>query len=73
MNIAPKNIILNLLVSLITLFTYAGTVPGGGPPQPMKKGPPPFNLPIDDSVLLLVFVAIVYAFYILRKFKLETK
>ena len=72
MNIAPKNIILNLLLSLITLFTYAGTVPGGGPPQPMKKAPP-FNLPIDDSVLLLVFVAIVYAFYILRKFKLESK
>ena len=70
MNIAPKNLIISLLAGLTTLFTYAAP-PGGGPPPPTP--PPPPGLPIDGSVFLLVVVAMVYGFYTLRKFKLQSK
>ena len=69
MNIAPKNLILSLLVSLATFFAYAAPPVGPPPPTP----PPPPGLPIDNGVLLLVFVAMIYGFYTLRKFKLQSK
>ena len=69
MKIASKNLILSLLVGLTTFFTYAA--PAGGPPPPTP--PPPPGLPIDSSVLLLVFVAMAYGFYTLRRFKLQSK
>ncbi|MEO8235363.1 MAG: hypothetical protein ABI549_08120 [Flavobacterium sp.] len=69
MNIAPKKISLTLLVLLATLSIFAAPPVGPPPPTP----PPPPGLPIDGSVGLLIFVAIVYGFYTLRKFKLESK
>jgi hypothetical protein len=69
MNIAPKNLILSLLASLTGLFAFAAPPVGPPPPTP----PPPPGLPIDGSVFLLVVVAMVYGFYTLRKFKLQSK
>ena len=69
MNIAPKKIILSSLVMLMTLSTFAAPPVGPPPPTP----PPPPGLPIDGSVVLLIFVAMAYGFYILKKFRLQTK
>jgi hypothetical protein len=67
MNIAPKKIILSLLVVLATLSTYAA--PPAGPPPPTP--PPPPGLPIDGSIGLLIVAAIAYGLYTLNKFKLQ--
>ena len=69
MKIAPKKISLSLLVLLTTLSTFGS--PAAPPPPPTP--PPPPGLPIDGNILLLVFVAIVYGFYTLKKFKLQSK
>jgi hypothetical protein len=69
MKIAPRKISLSLLVLLTTLSTFAAPPVGPPPPTP----PPPPGLPIDSSIVLLVFVAIVYGFYTLNKFKLQSK
>ncbi|WP_394757980.1 PID-CTERM protein-sorting domain-containing protein [Flavobacterium sp.] len=69
MNIAPKKISLSLLALLATFTTLAAPPVGPPPPTP----PPPPGLPIDGSVVLLVTVAIVYGFYTLKKFKLQSK
>lgn len=69
MNIAPKKKNLFLIASLIAISTYAAP-PAGGPPPPTP--PPPPGLPIDSGIVLLGVLAISYAVYIFRKWKLQT-
>ena len=52
----------------------AGTVPGSGPPSPTgKKPPPPPGLPIDDNIIGLVVVALLFGFYVIYIHSLKTK
>ena len=71
MNIAPKYIILSMLILLTGLNSYAAAPPEGPPPPSPTIVPPGF--PIDGSIIALVIVAIVYGVYSLKKFNLQSK
>ncbi len=61
MKIAPKNINLALISTLVSIASYSAP-PGGGPPPPTP--PPPPGLPIDGGIMILLIIAIVYGAYI---------
>ena len=61
MKIAPKNINLALISTLVSIASYSAP-PGGGPPPPTP--PPPPGLPIDGGVIFLLIAAIAYGTYI---------
>tara|TARA_R110000868_G_scaffold294481_1_gene555039 strand:- start:592 stop:831 length:240 start_codon:yes stop_codon:yes gene_type:complete len=64
-----------LFIFLFGMMTvFAGTVPASGPPSPTGKGPPPPpGLPIDDSLYILVVVALIYGCYIVTKKQIKSK
>ncbi len=67
MNIAPKKIILSLLATALCFSVYAQQ----NPPPPPDPGPP--GLPINDNILILLLVGLIYGVYILKRFKFQTK
>ena len=53
---------LNIIASiLLFLISTTGFAQGGNPPPPMP--PPPPGLPIDNSILFLLFAALIYGVY----------
>ena len=46
---------------LLFLISTTGFAQGGNPPPPMP--PPPPGLPIDNSILILFFVAMAYGIF----------
>ena len=67
MKIVPQKIT-TVIVLIISGFTYAG--PGGGPPPPQV---PPPELPIDGSVITLLFAAVTFGLYKVYQMKLHKK
>ena len=45
------------------------------PPSPTarRKPPPPPGLPIDENILILMLVALLFGIYIIYRFKLKQK
>lgn len=70
MKIVPNKINL-LLLALLSTFNIYAAPPGGGPPPPTP--PPPPGVPIDNGILILLLVALLYGFYTVRKFSLQSK
>ena len=68
--IYQKNINLAFFVMLVTFSTHAAA-PGGGPPPP--TAPTPVGLPIDGSIMILFFVAVIYAVYSMKKSQINIK
>ncbi|WP_310556101.1 PID-CTERM protein-sorting domain-containing protein [Flavobacterium sp.] len=68
MKIYSKKINVLLLALLPALMTYAAP---GGPPPPTP--PPPPGLPVDGFVVVLLIVGLIYGFYSIKKFKLQSK
>jgi hypothetical protein len=66
-----------------TLYAIAGS--GGGPPAPNPAGksngamdvtpppPPPPGTPIDENLVILLIIALLFGIYIIYKDKLKTK
>jgi hypothetical protein len=64
-----------------TLYVIAGS--GGGPPAPNPAGksngtaelppPSPPGTPIDENLIILLIVALLFGIYIIYKDKLKTK
>jgi hypothetical protein len=71
MNISPQRTKLNLLIFLTAISTYTANAGGVPPPPPRAPGPP--GLPIDNGLLLLACIAIVYGIYIIQKLKFQYK
>lgn len=53
----------------------AGNGSGLGPPSPTgkKKPPPPPGLPIDDSIIVLFILALIFGIYIIYTNKIKAK
>ena len=71
-----KTIVHRFFVLIITLLGVmsAFAAPGGGPPAPgAKKPPPPPGLPIDDNILVLFVIAILFGIYIICRYQLKAK
>jgi hypothetical protein len=64
-----------------TLYAIAGS--GGGPPAPNPAGksngamdvppPPPPGTPIDENLIVLMAIAVLFGIYIIYKDRLKTK
>ena len=57
-----------------TMYAFAGNA--GGPPAPSptgKKPPPPPGLPIDENIMILVVIALLFGMYIIYKHSVKRK
>jgi len=61
---------LKSVVGLLMLLISSASLYAAGPPSP--KPPPPPKLPIDDYIVVMVFLSILYGFYVIS-YKLKTK
>jgi hypothetical protein len=68
MKIVPNKILILLAVLGTSFSAFAG--PGNGPPQP---GLPPPGLPIDNGIIALMMVAVIFGIYKIYQFKLHKK
>lgn len=74
MNQLNYNILSAILVMLISMAGYAQNPVGGGQgPPPPQGGTPPPGLPIDDGLIVLFAVGLVYGIYILVKKRLNSQ
>lgn len=62
MNLVPNK---NTLIFL-GLISYSASFAAPNPPEPI---PPPVGLPIDNGVIALIVVSLIYSFYKLSKIK----
>lgn len=65
-------------ITVIFLFgmmgAFAGTVPASGPPAPTGKvPPPPPGLPIDDYIVLLVIIAVIFGYYVTESKRIKNE
>lgn len=70
-----KNKKVPVLITTICLFLnvivcYAATPP---PPPPPGGPPPPLGFPIDENIIAVVVMAVIYGFYIVYKHHLKQK
>lgn len=63
MTILNKNFFISILLILIGLAGFAQNEP----PVPQAKGPPAPGLPIDNGIIILFVVALIYGIYIIIK------
>lgn len=69
-----KTIVCRFLIFFITLFSVIDGYAAPSPPMPgAKRPPPPPGLPIDENILVLLIMAIVFGIYIICKHQLKTK
>ena len=69
-----KIIISKLLIIMTYLLGIFNTFAAPNPPPPNgKKPPPPPGLPIDDSLFLLLIIAVLFGVYTIYKCQIKTK
>jgi hypothetical protein len=68
-------IVNKFFVILIYLLGMSTAFAGPNPPPPNngKKPPPPPGLPLDENILILLILAILFGIFILYNHKLKTK
>jgi len=64
-----------LLVFLLgTFYAIAGNPAGPPVPSPTgKKPPPPPGLPIDENIIILIIIALLFGIYIIYDNRLKAK
>ena len=70
MNTVPQKFSL-LLLSFLSMVTTIYAAPGDPPPPPPPTPPP--GLPIDNGLIYLIFIGLLYGLYKVRKYKLHLK
>ena len=70
MNTAPQKFSL-LLLFFLSMVTTVSAAPGD-PPPPTPPPPPP-GLPIDNGLIFLIVIGLLYGLYKVRKYKLHLK
>jgi hypothetical protein len=70
MKIIANKFFMTALFFLGSIVLFAGPTP---PPPNFKRPPPPPGLPIDDSILILVAIAILFGIYIIYNHNIKTK
>jgi hypothetical protein len=74
-----KTIVNRFFILIVTLLGVMGAFATPHPPSPGGKEsdvvpvPPPPGLPIDDNILVLLILAIVFGIYIICKRPIKTK
>jgi hypothetical protein len=69
-----KNIANKLLFVTICLFGVTIAFAAPNPPAPTHKKPPsPPGLSIDENVLVIVIMAILFGIYMIYRYQLKTK
>lgn len=69
---APKNS--NLIILFVLNLMCSATMFAANPTPPPPTPPPPPGLPIDNGIVVLIGVAILYGWYITKnRFKSATK
>ncbi|MBG6111835.1 hypothetical protein H4V97_002203 [Flavobacterium sp. CG_23.5] len=72
MNILPNKFYLFIAFLFGTLYAIAENPP----PPPLtgrRKPPPPPGLPIDENILTLIIIALLFGIYIIYSHRLKTK
>nr|WP_315172821.1 hypothetical protein [uncultured Flavobacterium sp.] len=59
-------------VVVLLMLLVGGTVLYAAPGPPSPKPPPPPKLPIDNYIVVMVFLSIFYGFYVIN-YKLKQK
>jgi hypothetical protein len=69
-----KTIVDRFFILIVTLLGVMNAFAAPSPPMPgAKRPPPPPGLPIDENILFLLIIAIVFGIYIICKHQLKTK
>ncbi len=69
-----KTIVNWFFTLIIALFGVMDAFSAPTPPMPGgKKPPPPPGLSIDDDILVLLAIAILFGIYIICRYQLKTK
>lgn len=69
-----KTIVSRFFILIVTLFGVMDAFAAPYPPAPgAKRPPPPPGLPIDENILFLLIMAILFGIYIIGKHQLKTK
>jgi hypothetical protein len=75
MKVVSDKFFLLLVFLLGTMYAFAGNADGPPAPSPTgkKKPPPPPGLPIDENIMILVVIAILFGMYIIYKHSVKRK
>jgi hypothetical protein len=69
-----KIVVSKFLILVVFLLGILDAFSAPGPPMPNgKKPPPPPGLPIDENLIVLFLIAILFGIYIIYNHKLKTK
>lgn len=61
-------------VLMIYLFGISNAFAAPHPPPPTgKRPPPPPGLPIDENIIFLLFIAVLFGIYIIYNHNIKTK
>jgi len=70
MKIIANKFFMTTLFLLGSFVLFAGPTP---PPPNFKKPPPPPGLPIDENILILIIIAILFGIYIIYNHNIKAK
>jgi hypothetical protein len=75
MKVVSDKFFLLLVFLLGTMYAFAGNPDGPPVPSPTgkKKPPPPPGLPIDENIMILVVIALLFGIYIIYKQSVKRK
>lgn len=63
-----------LFIVVIYLLGVSNAFAAPHPPPPTgKKPPPPPGLPIDENILILLIIAVLFGIYIIYNYHIKTK
>lgn len=76
-NIRMKNKTVSFRITILCLFlnamVYSAPPPPPPPPAPTDGPPPPLGFPIDENIMVVVVLAVIFGLYIVYKHHLKQK
>ena len=70
MKIIANKLFIIVIYFISIFYAFAGPHP---PPPTGKKPPPPPGLPIDENILILVMIAVLFGIYIIYNYNVKAK
>ena len=61
------------IITICLLGVYDAFAAPHPPPPTGKKPPPPPGLPIDENILIIVMIAVLFGIYIIYNYTIKTK